>query len=479
LADSIDFETGRLVRLDRASGRSVDLAGAFDFLPGPQLSADGQHLIGVQRDGTVLHVDASSGARSTLFTADRDLAGGPLIPGLAPDGSTVVHLEQRVVRGSGPAEVHFDIVETALAEQGEPRVHAGEIITLPIAGRFGVPSSASAVALNVTATNPNADGFVTVWPCDGSQPLASNLNYIAGRTVPNATISKLAANGSVCLYTKSPTDLVVDVQGYFPATTPVVGLTPARLLDTRNGKGRPGTAKVPAGGVIQLQVGGEEGIPAGARSAVLNVTVTEPDGPGFVTVYPCGSQAPTASNLNYVSGQTVANAVVSKLDDNGAVCLVTKLAAHLVVDVDGYALASANVVGMTPTRLVDTRIGSGTATAQKMTAGSSVAVHVAGRDGLPGIIAAATLNVTATEPAADGYLTAYPCGATPPTASNVNFESGQTVPNLVIAVPDVYGDVCIYASQTTHLVVDVTGALVGSDAYVGFAPTRAIDTRHS
>ena len=77
-------------------------------------------------------------------------------------------------------------------------------------------------------------------------------------------------------------------------------------------------------------------MPAGTSSAVLNVTVTGPAGPGFLTAYPCGQPTPNASNLNFVGGQTVANAVVAKLSTDGKVCLFTSAATHLIADVAGY-----------------------------------------------------------------------------------------------------------------------------------------------
>jgi hypothetical protein len=70
---------------------------------------------------------------------------------------------------------------------------------------------------------------------------------------------------------------------------------------------------------------------------VLNVTVTEPQGAGFVTVFPCGSARPNASNVNYVAGKTIPNLVFSKLGPTGTVCLYTSSPAHLVVDLLGVA----------------------------------------------------------------------------------------------------------------------------------------------
>src|ERR1700692_4901979 len=88
--------------------------------------------------------------------------------------------------------------------------------------------------------------------------------------------------------------------------------------------------------VTALTVAGRGGVPVDAEAVVLNVTVTEALGPGFVTVYPCGSERPTASNLNYVVGSTMPNAVIAKVGANGQVCLYTLAPVHLIVDVNGY-----------------------------------------------------------------------------------------------------------------------------------------------
>jgi hypothetical protein len=66
----------------------------------------------------------------------------------------------------------------------------------------------------------------------------------------------------------------------------------------------------------------------------LNVTVTNPRGAGFVTVFPCGGAVPNSSNVNFGVGETIANAVVVKLA-GGAVCLYTSAAADVIVDVSG------------------------------------------------------------------------------------------------------------------------------------------------
>ncbi|MEP7047951.1 MAG: hypothetical protein ABI949_14775, partial [Ilumatobacteraceae bacterium] len=94
---------------------------------------------------------------------------------------------------------------------------------------------------------------------------------------------------------------------------------------------------VRGGGVVTaLTVAGRGGVGGDAAAVVLNVTVVDALGAGFVTVYPCGSARPLASSVNFVAGSTVANAVLVKVGDAGQVCVFTQSATHLVVDVNGY-----------------------------------------------------------------------------------------------------------------------------------------------
>jgi hypothetical protein len=162
--------------------------------------------------------------------------------------------------------------------------------------------------------------------------------------VANAVVTSIGLGGLVCLFTYAPAHLVVDVNGYSPVGALYNALRPARLLDTRPGSptfdGRDaGAGPRGAGTITQLQVTGRAGVPGSATTVSLNVTATEAQGPGFVTVFPCGQPVPTASNLNFVAGDTVPNAVITKLGDGGRVCLFTYAPTHLIVDVNGWSPA--------------------------------------------------------------------------------------------------------------------------------------------
>ncbi len=88
---------------------------------------------------------------------------------------------------------------------------------LTVIDRGGVPNNAGAVMLNVTAVSPGAAGFLTVFPCVTTMPLASSVNYGPGDVVANAVLAKIGTGGKVCIYSPAATDIVVDVTGYIPA----------------------------------------------------------------------------------------------------------------------------------------------------------------------------------------------------------------------------------------------------------------------
>ena len=341
------------------------------------------------------------------------------------------------------------------------KVGPGSTTVLQVAGRGGVPAvGAGAVVLNVVATEPTASGYVTVYPTGVGRPLASNLNVSTGQTVPNLVVVKLGQSGTVSLFNlNGNTHLIADVAGWFPESAGIEPMTPTRLLDTRDGTGAPAGAAA-EGSTTTLQVAGRAGIPAsGVGAVVLNVTVTEPTGTGYVTVFPTGEPQPLSSNLNFTPGLTVPNLVIAKVGAGGAVSLFNSAGhTHLVADVAGWFPASSELHAISPSRFLDTREGNG-APKGAVGAGSVTALQITGRNGLPATgVGAVILNVTVTEPTADGYITVYPSGVDPPTASNLNMRPGQTVPNLVIAKVGAGGVIDLYNSAgTSHLVADVVG----------------------
>ncbi len=391
----------------------------------------------------------------------------------AAAGSVVVTNSTGLVAGAFVSVTPSRILDTRFGPGPVGAVAAQGTLSLQVAGQGGVPvSGASAVVLNVTVVAPANAGNITVYPSDVSVPTASNLNFGPGQTVPNLVTVKLGADGKVKVANQSAgtTYLIADVAGYYVAGTPsapgaFVPVTPSRLLDTRFGPGPVG-AVAPQGSVT-LKVTGAGGVPAsGVGAVVLNVTETGPSQAGNITVYPSDVAVPTASNLNFVPGDTRPNLVTVKVSADGNVSLANQSAGstHLIVDVAGYYLAGAATlpgmfVPVTPTRLLDTRFGPGPVGA--VAAQASIALQITGNAPVPASgVGAVVLNVTETGPSQAGNITVYPSDVSVPTASNLNFVTGDTYPNLTITkVGGTDGKVKLanQSAGTTYLLADVAG----------------------
>lgn len=260
-----------------------------------------------------------------------------------------------------------------------------------------------------------------------------------------------------------------------------VPVAPTRILDTRESGNKPG-----AGSTTLLTVTGTPGVPTtGVVAVVLNVTATEATGAGFVTVYPAGTNRPTASNLNLeFVGQTIPNLVTVRVGSAGQIALFTQSGTHLIADVAGYYRpAAARTAGrftpVTPTRLLDTR------STTPVAAGTSIDVAVTSVASVPAAASAVVLNVTATNSVAAGFVTVWPAGGSRPTVSNLNVVgAGQTIPNLVIVPVGANGKVSMFSQSGTDLVVDIAGWFTDVTAPVSSAglflpvdPHRVLDTR--
>ena len=181
------------------------------------------------------------------------------------------------------------------------------------------------------------------------------------------------------------------------------------------------------------------------------------------------------------------NLVVVKVGSGGRVSIANAAGcAHVIVDIMGWhapsgaAPAPGGLTGITPARLLDTRLsGQGPCVSS-----TPRALTVAGVGGVPANSGAVALNVTVTEPSANSWLTLFPTGTTQPFISNLNFLAGQTVPNFVAIKVGTGGQVSISnAAGCAHVIVDVmgwyasSGSAPGAGGFTGITPTRILDTR--
>jgi hypothetical protein len=413
-----------------------------------------------------------SGNVSGLYQAG---TGYDLASGLgAPNGREIVKgLCQAVPRspaGTFNALTPARILDTryGIGRAGTSPVAANGTVKLTVTGAGGVPATGvTAVVVNVTAAAPTATGHLIAYPSGTTRPASSNMNWLKGEIVPNLVTVPVGKDGSIDLFNagSGTVHFIADVSGYY--STEAGGSTylpkgPARILDTRNAIGVPGKTPVAGQGTVSLTVAGVGGVPAtGATAVVLNVTATAPTSTGHLIAYPSGATRPTASNINWLKGQTRPNMVVLPIGADGKVNLYNAGlgTVHFIADVFGYYTpttegSSFHTAG--PSRLLDTRYALGTSGTAPVAGGSTQVLNI--NDGHTLANAkAVVLNVTVTAPTTNGFLTVWPDGTTLPNASNLNWTAGQTVANLV-TVPVVNGKIDFRPNAgSAHVIADLFG----------------------
>jgi hypothetical protein len=201
-----------------------------------------------------------------------------------------------------------------------------------------VPANATGAALTVTYTGPTAPGYLTVWPTGQPQPLASTTNPNgAGDIRSNLAMIPLGAGGKVSIFSFAPTDVVIDIVGYFSSGTGDSGLftavSPARIADSRQAAAP--FARIPALGEATMNF---SNLVAGNASAALyNLTATNTVAGGYLTAHPSGSAVPEASSVNWSAGnQSRAALTISSLAAAKKVGLFAFTPADAVLDLSGW-----------------------------------------------------------------------------------------------------------------------------------------------
>ncbi|MEW2564951.1 right-handed parallel beta-helix repeat-containing protein [Streptomyces griseorubiginosus] len=355
-------------------------------------------------------------------------------------------------------------------------VAAGADLVLPVPSVAGIPAAdVSAIVANVTVTQPTTDGHLTVYPHNGeSLPTASNLNFTAGQTVAN--LVTVPVDGAAVVFhngSSGTVHVLMDLQGFYGrAGSGFKPVPPTRVLDTRSGLGTSSAGAVTAHAALPLDLSAR--VPAGTTAVVLNLTVTRPTQHGYLTAYPDAGAMPGVSNLNFTAGETVANLAVVPLTD-GKVDFYNGSGGtfQVVADLEGYfgsAAAGANqsYVPEGPTRIVDTRSGTGAPRAPVPAYGNLAFYPRWYQDCTTDCPrpAGAVLNVTATQPQKNGFLTVYPNEQAVPNASNLNFTAGTTVPNLVsVTDPGLMIGVHNHSSGSVQVIVDEEGYYIAPQTW--------------
>ena len=348
--------------------------------------------------------------------------------------------------------------------------------TIQVAGKAGVPSSATAITGNLTVTGQTSAGYLSVGPVATNDPSSSNLNFPAGEDRANAVTTSLAGDGTLSITFVASTpgstaDVVLDIGGYFsPDATGATyfPLNPTRLLDTRDGTGGP-ASRLTVGTPRTFQVVGRAGIPAAATAVTGNLTVTQQTDPGYLSIGPLPVAHPTSSTLNFPLNDNRANAAWTALGQGGSLS-VTLFAtapggtAQVIFDVTGYFVpgtSGASYFPLAPTRILDTRDGPGDLQSP-FRSHSARTLRVTGHAWVPATAAAVTANLTVTGQTGPGYLYAGPGPMDWPTSSNLNFPVNDNRANELAVALGPGGMLSITyaatsADATADVVLDVTG----------------------
>lgn len=283
-------------------------------------------------------------------------------------------------------------------------------------------------------------------------------------SLPDSVTSTISGTTSAVVST-SPTDTGTKPSNGFDGLS---AIQPIRIADSR---GAFSLTRFTPGTINYLTIAGHGGVPANASAVLVNMTVTNTPEAGWLRAWPCGQAIPDTSNLNYTAGQTVANGALLALGERGRLCFQATTEVDVIVDVTGWqgAGGSLGFASNGPERLFDSR-----------TTGAAVGATTIVRIAIPGKTPrAATLNVTAVQPAGEGHITLWPCDQAHPVTSSLNFSAGEVIANSVTVGVSAKGEVCLDSSVRTDVVIDLAGSWAqGSGARpLPIAPARLFDTR--
>jgi hypothetical protein len=327
-----------------------------------------------------------------------------------------------------------------------------------------IPASAQAYSLNFTVVPQGKLDYITVFPTGQTRPLASLLNSYDGRTKANAAIVPAGANGAISVFTTDPTHLVIDINGYFVADSEATALafypiTPCRLVDTREAPGTLGAPRLAAGQERRFPVLSSScGVPPEAQAYSLNYTVL-PSGPlDYLTTWPSGRLRPVVSTLNATTGSITANSAIVPAGDGGDLSVFVTGETQFILDISGY-FAPPTTDGLSlyttaPCRTYDSRTP---APGSPLINTAVIRVANTACGALLATAKSFVLNSTVVPTGPLLYLSLWAGGGQgTPTTSVLNAPDGVVTSNMAL-VPNSNGSISAFASESTHLILDISG----------------------
>ena len=400
------------------------------------------------------------------------------------------------------------------------------VTTIPIAGVVAldvdqVSNKISETTPNNTVTIVDGDTLTTTVLTVGNSPrdvesnAVTNKLYVMNAGDNTVSVIDFANNSQIApipvgmgpyfgivnpvtnrIYVVNETDSSISVIGD-GNSDPVqfVPITPCRLVDTRitGGPIPGGTSRT----FNLLQLAQSQGCASLSSAAAysLNVTVVPHGYLGYLTMWPTGEDQPLVSTLNSLDGRIKANAAILPAGYHGAVSIYVTNTTDVVLDIDGYfAPVSSSTLAFyplsPPCRVADTRNSTfpqGLGPPHLSGGAARDFPVLSSTCGIPGTAQGYSLNFTAVPyPGLGnplGYLEVWPKDQKPQNpVSTLNNLTGTIVANAALVPAGTGGEITVYPSNDTNLVIDVNGyfAPAGQPNALSLypaAPCRVIDTR--
>ncbi len=390
---------------------------------------------------TVLAIPSAPGLRAAVLTVADDTGQAVALVDMGIDG-----IEDAT--GTYYPVTPTRLIDTRTTGDGAP-VSSGEHVTVPVAGRAGLPATGvNAVVVNVTAVRTASAGYLTAYPSGMPEPVVSTLNFPASWTGANLATVPLGADGAIAVADHGgAAHVLVDVMGWYAAddtfraatgdmgTQYVPVSVPQRVWNAEQSGGRMDAYETAS---ISLTFPGHN-----VTALALNVTAVDPSRNGYLAVWSGEGATPGTSTLNFTAGDTVPNMTVvpTRSLGSGAVGIAVANRAsgttQVLVDLVGVytsdEVAGERFEAATPVRIVDSRIGLGLA--DGLGAGQTRTVTVPA-DQVDVDTRAVVGNMTGIAPTKQTFLTVWDGVASRPWVSMLNPSPGRSTAGSVFAPLD-------------------------------------------
>jgi len=401
--------------------------------------------------------------------------------GAAAPGSTVV-LDISIAGGDRPAGLQWTL-DYSTADISRVTVTAGPSATAAGKSVFcsNVSGGMTCLVVGVNTTGI-ADGVVaqaTVQVAAGTTHVTTSLQ-LTGTVSTDANGNSIPSSGSSGVLT------ILDAL----SALRFVPITPCRVTDTRNPVGAFGGPAIDGGTTRTFILPSSTTctLPASAAAYSLNVAVV-PHGPlGYLTVWPSGQPQPLVAIVSSLDGLVKSTGAIIPAGIGGAISVYATDTTDVVLDVNGYFVpakpSALAFYPLTPCRVADTREASGPLGGPYLSGNGvrSFPVLDATACNISSSAQAYSLNLAVVPHGGPmSYLTAWPSGEGQPLVATLNDPTGTILSNAAIVPAGGRGQIEVYVTNDTDLVIDINGYFAppgaGGLSLYNLTPCRVLDTR--